>query len=136
MWKKRKRRALMRTPRNLLLGEPSLGPAPTFVHLIYQIILEINRQDVAILFVEHNARQALRLARRGYVLETGVHLPGRIITGTAVRQTDPGGLSWRYWPRRLLRSQYRPERGYGRGTWTSCAGCAAENRPILIVHRR
>jgi len=75
MWKKRKRRALMRTPRNLLLGEPSLGPAPTFVHLIYQIILEINRQDVAILFVEHNARQALRLARRGTCWRRGCICP-------------------------------------------------------------
>ena len=64
-------RALMSTPRILLLDEPSLGLAPILVHLIFDIIQEINRQDVAILFVEQNARQALRLARRGYVLETG-----------------------------------------------------------------
>ena len=64
-------RALMSTPRILLLDEPSLGLAPILVHLIFDIIQEINRQGVAILLVEQNAHQALALARRGYVLETG-----------------------------------------------------------------
>jgi len=64
-------RALMSTPRVLLLDEPSLGLAPILVHLIFDIIQEINRQGVAILLVEQNAHQALALARRGYVLETG-----------------------------------------------------------------
>jgi branched-chain amino acid transport system ATP-binding protein len=65
-------RALMSTPRILLLDEPSLGLAPILVHLIFDIIQEINRQGVAILLVEQNAHQALALARRGYVLETGL----------------------------------------------------------------
>ncbi len=64
-------RALMSTPRILLLDEPSLGLAPILVHLIFDIIQEINRQGIAILLVEQNAHQALVLARRGYVLETG-----------------------------------------------------------------
>jgi branched-chain amino acid transport system ATP-binding protein len=64
-------RALMSTPRLLLLDEPSLGLAPILVHLIFDIIREINRQGVAILLVEQNAHQALELARRGYVLEVG-----------------------------------------------------------------
>ncbi len=64
-------RSLMSTPRILLLDEPSLGLAPILVHLIFDIILEINRQGVAILLVEQNARQALELASRGYVLEIG-----------------------------------------------------------------
>ena len=64
-------RALMSTPRVLLLDEPSLGLAPILVHLIFDIIQEINRQGVAILLVEQNAHQALALAGRGYVLETG-----------------------------------------------------------------
>jgi branched-chain amino acid transport system ATP-binding protein len=64
-------RALMSTPRILLLDEPSLGLAPILVHLIFDIIQEINRQGVAILLVEQNAHQALALASRGYVLETG-----------------------------------------------------------------
>jgi branched-chain amino acid transport system ATP-binding protein len=64
-------RALMSTPRVLLLDEPSLGLAPILVHLIFEIIQEINRQGVAILLVEQNAHQALELAHRGYVLEVG-----------------------------------------------------------------
>ncbi len=64
-------RALMSTPRILLLDEPSLGLAPILVNLIFTIIQEINRQGVAILLVEQNAHQALALAQRGYVLETG-----------------------------------------------------------------
>jgi branched-chain amino acid transport system ATP-binding protein len=64
-------RALMSTPRVLLLDEPSLGLAPILVGLIFRIIQEINRQGVAILLVEQNAQQALTLAGRGYVLETG-----------------------------------------------------------------
>ena len=64
-------RALMSTPRLLLLDEPSLGLAPILVHLIFDIIREINRQGVAILLVEQNAHQALELAGRGYVLEVG-----------------------------------------------------------------
>ena len=64
-------RALMSTPRLLLLDEPSLGLAPILVDLIFEIILQINRQGVAILLVEQNAHQALALAGRGYVLETG-----------------------------------------------------------------
>jgi branched-chain amino acid transport system ATP-binding protein len=64
-------RALMSTPRVLLLDEPSLGLAPILVRLIFDIIREIGRQGVAILLVEQNAHQALALASRGYVLETG-----------------------------------------------------------------
>ncbi|MCC6728241.1 MAG: ABC transporter ATP-binding protein [Chthonomonadales bacterium] len=64
-------RALMARPRLLLLDEPSLGLAPFLVRQIFQIIGDINRQGVTILLVEQNAFQALRVASRGYVLETG-----------------------------------------------------------------
>jgi branched-chain amino acid transport system ATP-binding protein len=64
-------RALMSAPRVLLLDEPSLGLAPILVQHIFEIIREINRGGVAILLIEQNARQALALARRGYVLENG-----------------------------------------------------------------
>jgi len=64
-------RALMSTPSILLLDEPSLGLAPILVKQIFDIIQAINRQGVAILLVEQNAHQALALAGRGYVLETG-----------------------------------------------------------------
>ncbi len=64
-------RALMSRPRLLLLDEPSLGLAPMLVKAIFETIKEINRQGVTILLVEQNARAALKLAQRAYVLETG-----------------------------------------------------------------
>ena len=64
-------RALMASPRLLLLDEPSLGIAPVLVDRIYETISEIHRLGVAILLVEQNASRALDAAGRGYVLETG-----------------------------------------------------------------
>jgi branched-chain amino acid transport system ATP-binding protein len=64
-------RALMSRPRVLLLDEPSLGLAPQVVQQIFQIVTEINQTGVAVLLVEQNAHMALKVARRGYVLETG-----------------------------------------------------------------
>ncbi len=64
-------RALMGRPRLLMLDEPSLGLAPFLVQQIFHIIRDINAQGVTILLVEQNAFQALRIASRGYVLETG-----------------------------------------------------------------
>lgn len=64
-------RALMARPRLLMLDEPSLGLAPFLVQQIFQIIRDINQQGTTILLVEQNAFQALRIASRGYVLETG-----------------------------------------------------------------
>ena len=64
-------RALMSRPRLLMLDEPSLGLAPFLVQQIFQIIRDINAQGTTILLVDQNAFQALRVARRGYVLETG-----------------------------------------------------------------
>jgi branched-chain amino acid transport system ATP-binding protein len=64
-------RALMSRPRLLLLDEPSMGLAPLIVTRIFEIIAEIRRNGTTILLVEQNAAQALQLADRGYVLETG-----------------------------------------------------------------
>jgi branched-chain amino acid transport system ATP-binding protein len=64
-------RALMGKPRLLLLDEPSMGLAPLVVAQIFEIIREINQNGVTVLLVEQNAAQALSLANRGYVLETG-----------------------------------------------------------------
>jgi len=64
-------RALMAQPRLLLLDEPSLGLAPLLVQQIFSIIREINAQGTTVVLVEQNARQALRVAQRAYVLETG-----------------------------------------------------------------
>lgn len=64
-------RALMASPKLLLLDEPSLGLAPLLVKTIFQTIREINRAGVTIVLVEQNARAALKLAHRGYVMEVG-----------------------------------------------------------------
>ncbi|GAA3445867.1 ABC transporter ATP-binding protein [Planomonospora venezuelensis] len=64
-------RALMARPKVLLLDEPSMGLAPLLVQQIFSIIEEINRRGVTVLLVEQNAQQALKLAHRAYVLETG-----------------------------------------------------------------
>ncbi|MDQ6895201.1 MAG: ABC transporter ATP-binding protein [Actinomycetota bacterium] len=64
-------RALMGKPRLLLLDEPSMGLAPLIVKQIFDIVREINASGVTVLIVEQNAAQALGLANRGYVLETG-----------------------------------------------------------------
>lgn len=64
-------RALMSRPKLLLLDEPSLGLAPIFVGKIFKTIKELNTEGLTILLVEQNAKAALRLAHRGYVLESG-----------------------------------------------------------------
>jgi branched-chain amino acid transport system ATP-binding protein len=64
-------RALMARPNLLLLDEPSMGLSPILVDAIFRIIQDINRQGTTILLVEQNARMALRVAHRGYVIQTG-----------------------------------------------------------------
>jgi branched-chain amino acid transport system ATP-binding protein len=72
-------RALMSEPRLLLLDEPSLGLAPILVQQVFATIKEINQQGTTILLVEQNALQALTIAHRGYVLQTG----NVVLTGLA-----------------------------------------------------
>ncbi len=80
-------RALMSRPKLLLLDEPSLGLAPIIVSRIFKIIKEINEQGTTILLVEQNAKAALRLAHRAYVLETGrIVMQGR----ASELEKDPG----------------------------------------------
>jgi branched-chain amino acid transport system ATP-binding protein len=64
-------RALMSRPRLLMLDEPSLGLSPILVQTIFGVIREINASGTTILLIEQNARQALSVANRGYVLEVG-----------------------------------------------------------------
>jgi branched-chain amino acid transport system ATP-binding protein len=64
-------RALMGRPKLLCMDEPSMGLAPNFVDQVFDVIQEINRQGTTIFMVEQNANMALRIANRGYVLQTG-----------------------------------------------------------------
>ncbi len=88
-------RALMSDPKVLLLDEPSLGLAPIMASKIFKTLEEINREGVTILLVEQNARAALRLSSRGYVLENGrVALHGEsaaLLTNERVRNAYLGG---------------------------------------------
>lgn len=64
-------RALMQNPRILLMDEPSMGLAPVLVDFIFEIVQKLNQEGRTILLVEQNARLALQVAHRGYVLATG-----------------------------------------------------------------
>jgi branched-chain amino acid transport system ATP-binding protein len=79
-------RAMMSRPRVLLLDEPSLGLAPILIQQVFETIAEINQQGTTVLLVEQNALQALNVAHRGYVLQTGrVVLSG---TGAELRENE------------------------------------------------
>ena len=64
-------RALMSEPALLLMDEPSMGLAPMLVELIFESILQLNKEGITILLVEQNAKKALKVSHRGYVLQTG-----------------------------------------------------------------
>lgn len=88
-------RALMSRGKILLLDEPSMGLAPVLVRDIFKVLMEINQSGTTILLVEQNANMALRLASRGYVLETGeITLTGtgtQLLGDPRVREAYLGG---------------------------------------------
>ena len=88
-------RALMGKPRVLLLDEPSLGLAPLLVRSIFDTVREINRRGVTVVLVEQNARAALKLATRGYVLEVGrvvmADSAASLLANPSVREAYLGG---------------------------------------------
>ena len=88
-------RALMSRPKILLLDEPSLGLAPRIVSQIFEIIQKINSEGVTVLLVEQNARMALKISNRAYVIETGkVTLEGlgkNLLNDDNVRKSYLGG---------------------------------------------
>jgi neutral amino acid transport system ATP-binding protein len=93
-------RALMPEPQVLLLDEPSAGLAPAFVEAIFEKVEEINRHGVTIVMVEQNARRALAMSNRGYVLDLGtnrVEGPGRdLLEDPKVAELYLGGAGARY----------------------------------------
>ncbi|MDO4774953.1 MAG: ABC transporter ATP-binding protein [Aerococcaceae bacterium] len=88
-------RALMTRPKLLLLDEPSMGLAPIFIKEIFNIIQDIQRQGTTVLLIEQNAKMALSIATRGYVLETGsIVLSGtgqELLESDAVQKAYLGG---------------------------------------------
>ena len=90
-------RALMSRPRLLLLDEPSLGLSPILVQTIFAVIRDINANGTTILLIEQNARQALAIASRGYVLEVGrvAHTgsAAALMASEAVREAYLGGAA-------------------------------------------
>lgn len=88
-------RAMMASPDMLLLDEPSMGLSPLLVKEIFKIIKELNEDGITILLVEQNAKQALSIAKRGYVLETGkIVLSGNaadLLENDAVKKAYLGG---------------------------------------------
>ena len=88
-------RALMSHPKLMMLDEPSMGLAPILVDQIFEIIKELHKQGTTILLVEQNARKALQVADRAYVLETGsITLSGtgaELAKSDAVRKAYLGG---------------------------------------------
>jgi branched-chain amino acid transport system ATP-binding protein len=93
-------RGLMGRPRLLLLDEPSLGLAPMVVSEIFRIIADLRQRGTTVLLVEQNAKAALKVADRAYVLETG----GIVLTGTAGELLDNEEVK-----RAFLGRQRRPE---------------------------
>jgi branched-chain amino acid transport system ATP-binding protein len=90
-------RALMSRPRLLMLDEPSLGLSPILVQTIFGVIREINARGTTVLLIEQNARQALSIASRGYVLEVGKIVyedtAANLIASEAVQQAYLGAAA-------------------------------------------
>ena len=88
-------RALMARPKLLLLDEPSMGLAPIYIQEIFDIIKSINKEGMTVLLIEQNARQALSIANRGYVLASGeVKMTGSgqdLLNDPAVQKAYLGG---------------------------------------------
>ncbi len=83
-------RGLMSRPKMLMLDEPSMGLAPIIVEQIFSIIQELNKEGMTILLVEQNANQALQVAHRGYVIQTGEIIleddAGKLLTNKQVKE--------------------------------------------------
>ncbi len=88
-------RALVRHPKLLMLDEPSMGLAPLVVKQMFELIADVNAQGTSVLLVEQNARMALSIAHRGYLMETGTLSGG----GSAAAMADDESLHAAYFGR-------------------------------------
>ena len=99
-------RALLAQPRLLMLDEPSLGLSPILVKQIFEVIGRLNQQDISILLVEQNVRQALNQAHNGFVLEKGMIVmsgtPRELLAEDKVRESYLGEGKGQYVARRKL----------------------------------
>ena len=88
-------RALMSRPKLLLLDEPSMGLSPRLVDQVFDTIVAINQSGTTVMLVEQNANQALRIAKRGYVIETGElvleNAAERLLDNPQVKESYLGG---------------------------------------------
>ena len=102
-------RALMSRPKLLMLDEPSMGLAPIVAQRIFEVIRDFNRAGVTVLMVEQNARLALELANRAYVMESGVLVPlgpgGRAVAQPEGARGLPRRKHHRRWGRHLMERQ-------------------------------
>ncbi len=85
-------RAMMRKPKLLLMDEPSLGLSPKLVEQTFAIVRELHRDGISILLIEQNARQALAVCSRGYILQKGAIL----FAGTREELTSDTRVQWAY----------------------------------------
>lgn len=85
-------RALMSHPKLIVMDEPSMGLSPIYVNEIFDIIQEVNRDGVTVLLVEQNAKKALSIAHRAYVLETG----SIVLSGDAKKLMDDDSVKKAY----------------------------------------
>lgn len=96
-------RALMARPKLLLLDEPSMGLAPLIVKEIFKVLEELSRQGTPILLVEQNAKMALRIAQRGYVMETGCV----VLADTASRLMETDAVQVIYLGKKRTQEQFQ-----------------------------
>ena len=128
-------RALMSSPKLLMLDEPSMGLAPILVEQIFEIIRTLHRNGTTILLVEQNAQMALSIADRGYVLETGKIT----LSGTGVELANSENVKKAYLggpPIRQKNPWDRSSQGFFVGIWLSSCKAASVIPPRFSAARQ
>ena len=130
-------RALMSSPKLLMLDEPSMGLAPILVEQIFEIIRTLHRNGTTILLVEQNAQMALSIADRGYVLETGkITLSGTGVELANSENVKKAYLGGRGPPIRQKNPWDRSSQGFFVGIWLSSCKAASVIPPRFSAARQ